>query len=339
MSIKLRGSVYYIDIRHPATGKRIRVSTDTSNREDAQQLHDKLKYELWAQEKLGVPVSRTFAEAAVKWVTENAHKKSIDDDRDRLGWLTARIGALPLHKVTRTVIENLIETKKGEVWQGRPISNATVNRVLSALSVVLHAAQAWGWIEEVPVIRRLKETKRPELYYTRDQIVTMVSLLPLVKAEIFCFAIVTGQRVGNIVGLRWANVDLDNCCFWVTSDEFKSGSAHNVPLNTEAMAILAQRWGEGEEPESEYVFTNRDGKKICRLSDVSWYNALRVAGLKGKMRFHDTRHTWASFHTMAGTSPMVLQQLGGWKDRRMVDRYSHLAPNFAAQFAGNVKIK
>lgn len=338
MPIRLRGNTYWIDLRHPVTGRRIRQTTGTSREDEAQELHDKIKHELWAEDKFDKARSPLLIEAITKWCGEHPGKKSLHDDVLRLEWISKRIGTLPLNRITRQVIENLIEEKQQEVWQGSKVSNATVNRTLSALSTVLGSSVAWGWLKERPHIRRLKEAKGRDAQFSRDQIVTMVSLLPLHQAEVFCFALATGQRAGNILGLMWDKVDVTRRCFWIESKDFKSGHALNVPLSDEALTILAQRWGSGDAPQHPYVFASPRGKRITRLTDQSWYTALLAAGLKG-MRFHDTRHTWASQHTMAGTPPQVLQALGGWQDRRMVDRYSHLAPNFAASFAENAKLK
>lgn len=139
--------------------------------------------------------------------------------------------------------------------------------------------------------------------------------------------------MSNILGLRWAQVDIDNACFWITSDEFKGNRAHNVPLSAEALAVLALCAGDNE----DFVFVYR-GKPIKRMTE-GWQQALERLGLKGRMRFHDTRHTWASFHIMNGTPKEVLLALGGWKTPAMVERYAHLAPGFAATYAGNVKLR
>jgi integrase len=82
---------------------------------------------------------------------------------------------------------------------------------------------------------------------------------------------------------------------------------------------------------STHVFRFR-GKPIVQVSTKAWYGALRRAGIK-YFRWHDLRHTWASWHVQSGTPLFVLQELGGWESVEMVRRYAHLAADHLAPFA------
>lgn len=336
MPIFLRGGVYWIDIRHGK--KRLRKTTGTAVEADAQRLHDELKAALWKSEKLGAPLPYTFAQAVDKWVDEHTGKRSITTDAFRLTWLIERIGDVKLVDIDERVIESLITAKKKEKRQGRAVSNATVNRHLSALSVVLKAAVKWKWLERVPPIRRLGESLPTPRFYSREQVVSLVSHLPMLHAAIFSFALATGQRAANVLSLKWEQVDIENACFWIAGEDFKNKAAHNVPLNADALAVLKLMDGESD----TYVFAGRGGKPLKRISGEAWYAALDKAGIPHGERkgftFHHTRHTWASFHTMNGTPKEALLALGGWKTASMVERYAHLAPGFAAQYANNTTI-
>jgi integrase len=83
-----------------------------------------------------------------------------------------------------------------------------------------------------------------------------------------------------------------------------------------------------------YVFVY-NGKTVLRANNHAWKKALLRAGIDD-FRWHDLRHTWASWHVQAGTPLNVLQELGGWADYKMVLRYAHLAPEHLAQHAANV---
>jgi integrase len=70
----------------------------------------------------------------------------------------------------------------------------------------------------------------------------------------------------------------------------------------------------------------------------AWEHSLRRAGIEN-FRFHDLRHTWASWHVMSGTSLQELMELGGWKSYEMVLRYAHLAPDHLKDAARRIERK
>jgi len=74
---------------------------------------------------------------------------------------------------------------------------------------------------------------------------------------------------------------------------------------------------------------------MTRVWANTWEAACKRAGVPG-FRFHDLRHTWASWHAMAGTPLSVLQELGGWHSHEMVQRYAHLSPEHLAAAAERV---
>jgi len=84
MSLRKRGSVWWIDVATPS-GARLRRSTDTGNKAQAQELHDKLKSELWRLQKLGDRPRRLRQDAAVRWLREQSHKASLEGDKEKLG--------------------------------------------------------------------------------------------------------------------------------------------------------------------------------------------------------------------------------------------------------------
>jgi integrase len=91
-------------------------------------------------------------------------------------------------------------------------------------------------------------------------------------------------------------------------------------LNSDAVAVLE---GErGKHP--RYCFTYRKRPILWGVCNTGWLDAVKKAGLVD-FRFHDLRHTWASWHRQAGTSTDELKELGGWKSRVMVDRYAKFA--------------
>ena len=83
------------------------------------------------------------------------------------------------------------------------------------------------------------------------------------------------------------------------------------------------------------MFTYK-GNTITQVSTKTWYTALERAGIKD-FRWHDLRHTWASWHVQSGTPLFALQELGGWESSEMVRRYAHLAADHLAPYAEVLK--
>ena len=132
------------------------------------------------------------------------------------------------------------------------------------------------------------------------------------------FTLATGLRQRNVSYLRWDQVDASRRVAWIHADQSKSRKAIAVPLNRDAVAVLEKRRGE----HGEYVFTYK-GKPVDRTSTKAWAAAKQRAGI-ADFRWHDLRHTWASWHVQSGTSLQQLQELGGWSTVDMVLRYAHL---------------
>jgi integrase len=133
-------------------------------------------------------------------------------------------------------------------------------------------------------------------------------------------SVATGLRAGNVRLLRWAQINLDLHHAWIEAEQHKNGKPHAVPLNDVAMSVLTKR--QGIHP--LYVFTF-NGRPVVQISSRAWRLALGRAGIKD-FRWHDLRHTFATWHRQAGTPTHSLQRLGGWKSLAMVERYAHIAP-------------
>jgi integrase len=101
-----------------------------------------------------------------------------------------------------------------------------------------------------------------------------------------------------------------------------------VPLNGDALAVL-ERWRGKHE---QYVFVFRRRAPIKQVATRKWRTACKAVGLEG-FRFHDLRHTWASWQVQAETPLSHLQELGGWASFSMVQRYAHLSPGHLKQYA------
>lgn len=303
-------------------GKRIQQSTKTVDRKQAQEYTDKLRAQFWRITQLGEKPRRTWKEAAVRWSKETS-RKSIVNDLGHIKWLDPFLGSLYVDEVTREVIDRITEAK---VNSG--VKPATVNRLLELVRVILNTAvKHWEWIDRAPHVRMLKDPARRIRWLTRDEAQLLLSNLPHHTRTMARFSLATGLRETNVTRMEWSQVDLERRAAWIHPDQSKTGRPIGIPLNREAMVLLRGELGK----HSKYVFTYRD-RPVKRCNTKVWRRALQASGIEN-FRWHDLRHTWASWHVQKGTPMHVLQELGGWSDIRMVQRYAHLAPEHLSPYA------
>ena len=208
------------------------------------------------------------------------------------------------------------------------VSNATVNRTLEVLRAILRkCVNEWEWLDKAPQVRMLKEPTRRIRFLTREEAQRLLSELPEHLAEMAAFSLATGLRRANVTGLQWSQVDLVRRLAWIHPDQAKARKAIAVPLNAEAVVIIRRQIGK----HPTHVFSFR-GKPITQVSTKAWYDALERAGIED-FRWHDLRHTWASWHVQQGTPLHALQELGGWESAEMVRRYAHLTAEHLAPYA------
>ncbi|TFW05785.1 site-specific integrase [Oxalobacteraceae bacterium OM1] len=321
MSLFKRGKTWWIDFTTPS-GERIRRSAETQDRVQAQELHDKLKAESWRIAKLGEKPKRTWDEAAYRWLMESQHKKSHHEDVSKIGWLQQFFRGQYLDDLTRDVIAKVGELKFKET------SPATANRLLALIRAIMRkAALDWEWIDKPPVVKLYREAKRRVRYLTPEQAATLLRELPEHLADMVRFSLATGLRRANVTKLEWSQVDIARKVAWIHGDQAKAGKPIHVTLNATALDMLTKQVGK----HPRWVFTYK-GKPVTQVTTKAWYKALGRAGIED-FRWHDLRHTWASWLTQQGVPLNVIQEMGAWESSEMVKRYAHLAPEQFAQHA------
>ena len=205
---------------------------------------------------------------------------------------------------------------------------ATANRLLALIRAILRrSALDWEWIDKPPVIKLYREAKRRVRYLSAEQASLLIKELPEHLADIVTFSLATGLRRSNVTNLEWSQVDMQRNVAWIHGDQAKSGKPIHITLNATAKAVLAKQVGK----HSKSVFSYK-GRSITQVNTKAWYKALKRAGIED-FRWHDLRHTWASWLTQNGVPLNVIQEMGAWESAEMVRRYAHLAPEQFAQHA------
>jgi integrase len=313
-------------VRFTIRGREVRQSARTTDRKAAEEFEHALRARFWRAAQLGEE-SHSWKEATERWLREKAGKRSIERD-ERIFAIYRPLDSHALDELTDTALSDMRALRE----QG--VSQATVNREFALIRAVLSkAAKDWRWLACAPKVPMAVLEERDPRWLTRQQFQQLVKLLPKHTADMARFAVATGLRRGNITGLTWDNVDLKGRVVTVQASQAKGKRGIAVPLNDEAVAVL-KRW-RGKHETHVFVFRK---KPVYQVATRKWREAVKAIGQEG-LRFHDLRHTWASWQAQAGTPAYAIRELGGWATEAMVRRYSHLSAGDLAAYAGRTLVK
>ena len=364
MSIYRRGEIWYASYSLPG-GERIKESLRTKDKRQAQELHDRRKSELWRIDQLGDFPEVTFDEACLRWLQEKADKKSLDTDKVWISFWLDHFGGARLKDIHEPKIYAAVSQMKNKnirsAYQGRvktaikrgkpvpdfidkPVSVATKSRALAMIKSILRAAERdWKWLNKAPTIKIPAAKNKRFRWLERTEAMRLIDECPEPLKSVVRFALATGLRRSNIINLEWQQIDMQRKVAWVNPEDSKSNRAIGVALNDTACLVLRDQIGN----HSRFVFVhmkegNRpDGSRVpsarkMRVDDnTAWKSACKRAGIED-FRFHDLRHTWASWLIQSGVPLSVLQEMGGWESIEMVRRYAHLAPNHLSEHAKQI---
>lgn len=330
-------------------------------------MYDKLKADAWRVDKLDELKTRTFEECCVRWIREKEHKRSLDDDKTKIEFFRMHFSGRDISTITAdeiyAAVESMMNRKHHQVWESKrdaavrrgkeppkyaaiPVSQATKSQHLSFIRSLLKAAEnEWHWIKSAPVIKTRKPISKRIRWLTKDEASRLISCMPESIKPVVIFALATGLRRSNIIDLEWQQVDMQRKVAWINPENAKAGKAIGVALNSTACKVLREQIGK----HSRWAFVHTTAKhrpdgsltpavRKMRVDDNNaWYSGLRKAGIED-FRFHDLRHTWASWLVQSGVPLSALQEMGGWESIEMVRRYAHLAPNHLSEHARQIDV-
>ncbi len=251
---------------------------------------------------------------------------------NQLRWWSKRLGTLRLTELTPAVIgEHRDRLLRGDAPGGKPVSPATANRYLAALSHACSiAVREWGWLEDHPVrkVRRMKEPRGRVRFLSEEE---REALLEACRAShdkrlypLALMAVSTGARRGELLALRWGDIDLVRG--YVVVQDSKNGERRSLPLAGAAKETLGEM-ARLRRIDTDLVFANETGK--APFPRKPWMRALESAGIEDFL-FHDLRHTAASYLAMSGATLTEIATILGHKTLAMVKRYSHLTEQHTA---------
>lgn len=282
---------------------------------------------------------RTVADLIERYVEDVLPTKSAAAQKKQapqLAWWASELGHLSLVDCTPSALVAARDgLAKGMTSRGRR-SPATVNRYLAILShAFTKAVREWEWLTVNPMgkVDRLTEARGRVRYLDELELKRLLSACEASRSRalypVVVLALSTGMRQGEILGLRWRDVDLERCR--LTLEDTKNGERRGVPLANRALARLREH-ARLRRLDTDLVFpgTVRAGRttKPANIRNA-WERAVAVAELED-FRFHDLRHTAASYLAMNGATLAEIAEVLGHKTLAMVKRYAHLSPAHTA---------
>jgi integrase len=233
------------------------------------------------------------------------------------------MGTRALVNITPAAIAEMRERlSKVHTRAGTPLTGATITRYGTAISAVLTVTvKEYGWITRNPArnVTRLADSKGRERFLTGVERGALLEACDAsdcaVLGSIVRLALATGARKGELMALEWSGIDLDRRT--VRFLDTKNGESRTVPLAASAISVLKEL-RKGRLPVGQ-VFPYS-----VTTIDKAWQAARAAAGLDD-FRFHDLRHSAASYLAMSGASLMDIAAILGHKTLAMVKRYSHLS--------------
>ena len=332
----------YIEKRTHASGKttyraRLRlsgapaISESFPTRREAKEWSSKMEADIRQGRYFGRSESkeRTFADLVDRYLDQTLqnNSKSYPKYKLQLLWWKKHLESYYLCHITPSVISTAKEQLLKEKTPRKTLrSQSTANRYLAALSGAFNiAVREWNWLKENPVLKigRYKEGKPRERFLTKEEIENLLNICKRSKSPhlyaVTLFAICSGARKGEILNLKWTDVDFERQT--ATFRETKNKETRTIPLSiTLVNCLLEER--KKRIRLSEYVFPSFDGKQPADIRGA-WESAAEKAGLS--VCFHTLRHTAASHLTMGGASMIEVGAILGHKTLAMVKRYSHLS--------------
>jgi integrase len=322
MGLYKRGQVWWMDFIYK--GKRFRRSTETTDRRMARRIFDKVKGEVaegkWFERLPGE--DKLFTDLMDKYLAEHASlTASARSFRGYAKRLSSFFGNHTILEITPSLINEYKIQRRND-----GVKPATTNRELATMKKAFNLAlKEWQWVKDNPVskVSMEKEDNKRDRWLMRDEEGRLLGACEFWLMELVVFALNTGMRLSEILGLTWKGVDL----FRKTLTVFKSknGEKRTIPMNATVFEMLKDK-AKVRSIRTDLVFPSQ---AFTIIDKCNVGKAFRLAREKAKVedfRFHDLRHTFATRLVQAGKDLYQVQCLLGHKSPSMTQRYAHHYP-------------
>ncbi len=311
---KRYNGIYYIVSRHER--RSVWKSTRTRSQEEAQKVYEEFERE-W-QKKRRSTVSSFFSKF-LQHAPLNYSSQTVRLYSQAFTNFVRILGHKSLPQLSP------LDAEEFKLKRSNEVSPVSVNIELRSLKAAFNVAVQWKLIVENP-FQNVKQVRVP---YKESRHLSSAEFEILLKSVadpnlrgLFKFAVLTMMRLGEIVNLRWPDLDLAGRWIHVrSSGEFrvKGGKPRSVPMSEEVYRLLASRVQVGE-----YVFSDRVGRKL-NPGTIShqFKKAVRKAGLPDSIHFHNLRHTGISWLINKGVPQAFVQRIAGHSSLIVTQVYTH----------------
>jgi len=319
---KKGGSIAWY-IQFQTDGTRHRLKTYARSRAEAEELCRLVKRQVLLGEPIFIPrdgmVFREFADEYLR-IKDDQGRKSIGNIRQLIARCVEFFDDMPLKNIKPADIDKFIAwMRKRRTHWGERLSDGTINRHLAQLMNLFAEAVKNEYLEKSPA----RFTKLISENNVRDRVISTEELDRLIETAaahikpIIRLAYHTGMRRGEILGLTWSMVDLDEGIIRLLPEMTKTNRGRDVPLNDEMIAMIREHW---ENRQSDYYVFTYKGQPIIEIKR-SFNSACRRAKIKD-FRFHDLRHTFVTNARKAGVHDFVIMAITGHTTFEMFKRYN-----------------
>lgn len=306
--------------RFSVRGQRVFKSCRTSDKDAAEEFETLLRARYWRQSQLGETV-HTWREAVSRLKREAGWRKSTRARNEFALEFFTHIDQVAVGAINADVARaarDFVETTQ------KP---ASANRIMAVFRQVLNACVKWGWTTHAPPVPMAHIAEREPANASIEQCQRLIAELPEHLRPPTLYSLLTGMRAGNTRDLTWDRVDLDRGRVTVASAHYKGKRSVGFDLLPEVVELLKTQQGK----HATHVFTYKGERIRGYFNTKAFRKARKRAGLE-RLRWHDLRHTFASWAAIGGASELVLMQLGGWTSTRMPARYAHLRAGDTRQY-------
>lgn len=325
---------------------------------DAREWASKIETDMKAGRHFGGAKRHTFKDLADEYETDAAHLRSFDDRKRHLKYWRDVFGADLLSEVTpqrikkerekllgaptryktRATGDVKIDAKREMGKRGGP----TVNRYLATLSACFsYGVKTLQWIERNPCERVAKSREEPGRvrFLSEDELKRLLDACRP-HADLYLavvLSLTTGGRQSEIMSVKWSQIDFKRRLITLNQGTTKNTDARALPLAGEAYTLLHER-SKVRSLTDDRVFPPIVEKANSRSLRETWVRVLKAAEITD-FRWHDLRHTAASYLAMSGVSLVEIAKVLGHRTLAMVARYAHLDPSHVVSIGDKLAVR